>query len=541
MTGPAAIDGTPFARGVWLVADRDPDRPAVVDPAGATVTFGELVDMSHRLAHGLRRAGLGPGSTVAALLPNGVEMVALYLAAIESGLYFTPVNFHLVPDEAAYVLTNSDSGVLVAHERFAELASRASDRAELWGDQRFAVGAIDGFAPVADLAAEGTAGFLADAVPGEVVAYTSGTTGRPKGVRRPLGNGDVLASLDLFGGLVLGPDADEGGVHLVCAPLYFRGPSIPAAVALHRGHTLVLMDGWTPEGMLDEVARHRVTSTYLVPTMIHRLLGLPADRRDAADVTSLRYVLHSSAPCPVAEKRALLDWWGPVLHETYGGTEGGGTYVGPREWLDRPGTVGRPWPGAAIHVLDDDGRPCPPGVEGTVFIRPTSPDFAYHGDPDKTAAAKRGRLHTLGDIGRLDADGYLFLSGRRTDLILSGGVNVYPAEVEAALLAHADVEDVAVFGLADPEWGERVHAVVVPRPSRHDHVGFAAELESHCRTHLAGHKRPRSIEVVPGLPRTSAGKLNKQRLQAEREAVADAAAPSVAAGATQKEAHRGRS
>jgi long-chain acyl-CoA synthetase len=500
-----------FDRGVWQVAASTPDLVAVIGTDGSGTTFGDLVAEAHRLAHGLRERGLRPGDGVAVMSPNRVELLALYLACIESGLYFVPVNFHLVAEEVAYVLENSGACVLVVADRFADVGLAAADRAGIGPGDRFAIGDVDGAAPLAALRSD-RADFLDDATPGDAMSYTSGSTGRPKGVRRPLGHGDVLATYELTAALTLGATAATGGVHLVCGPLYFRGPFIPAVVALHLGQRLVLMDHWDPEDMLRLVQDHGVSSTYVVPTMIHRLLRLPEAVRARYDVGSLRYVLHSAAPCPVAEKAALLDWLGPVVHETYGGTEGGGTYVSPEEWRARPGTVGRPWPGAEIHVLDAEGRACPPGVTGTVYIKPTSPAFGYHKDAAKTAAATRGPLHTLGDLGHLDADGYLFLHSRRSDLVLSGGVNIYPAEVEAVLLSHPDLDDAAVFGVPDDDWGQRVHALVVPGPGA-DRQGLPARLEAYCRERLAGYKVPRAFELRGSLPRTSAGKLAKPRLQ----------------------------
>jgi long-chain acyl-CoA synthetase len=502
-----------FDRGVWRAASTNSGATAIIGPDGESTTFGDLIGQAHRVAHALRALGLQTGDGVAVMAPNCVELIAVYLAAIETGLYFVPVNFHLVAGEVAYILDNSGTRVFLASERYAEVATKAADEVGLPADRRFSLGAVEGFRPFAELAANQPATFVENPTPGEAMSYTSGSTGRPKGVRRPLGKGDVLATYELTAALTLGPDARGGGVHLVCGPLYFRGPFIPALVALHLGQTLVLMDRWSAEGMLEKVEQHRVTSTYLVPTMIHRLLRVPADKRAGYDVASLTYVLHSAAPCPVQEKRELLEWLGPVVHETYGGTEGGGTYVSPQEWLERPGTIGRAWPGAEIHVLDETGQPCPPGVSGTVYIKPTSPDFGYHKDPAKTAAAKQGRLHTLGDIGYLDEDGYLFLHGRRSDLIISGGANIYPAEVEAAMLRHPDVGDLAVFGVPDADWGQRVHALVVPNPGV-DGSNLIAQLDAHCRAHLAGYKVPTSFELRESLPRTSAGKLNKPSLQA---------------------------
>jgi long-chain acyl-CoA synthetase len=275
------------------------------------------------------------------------------------------------------------------------------------------------------------------------------------------------------------------------------------------------MDRWKPETALALIEREKVTTCYVVPTMMHRLVRLPSTERARHDTRSLRYVLHSAAPCPVDVKRELIEWWGPVVYETYGGTEGGGTRVTPAEWLERPGTVGRPWPGAEIHILDETGAPCPPDVDGFVYIKPTSPNFEYFRDPGKTASIKMGGLHTLGDIGHVDDAGYLFLRGRRSDLIISGGVNIYPAEVEDALLSSPDVHDAAVVGVPDDEWGESVKALVIPAAGIAADDELRARLMTHCRARLAGFKCPRIIEFRDTLPRTSAGKMYKRYLSAD--------------------------
>ena len=504
-----------FARGFWQVADTDPTALALREHDGREITFGALRDQVHAYAHAFRSRGLSTGGVVAVILANRIEFVAVYLACIESGLYFVPVNFHLTDREVAYILENSQAQLLVTEARFGATASAAADAAGLADDMRFAVEVVTGFGSLPSLAATQPATFVDDAIPGDVIVYTSGTTGKPKGVRRELGRGDVLATLDLFAAVVLGDDWQGGGVHLVSAPLYHRGPFIVALVALHCGHRLVLMDRWLPESALSLIEREQVTTCYVVPTMMHRLVRLPEAERARYDTSSLRYVLHSAAPCPVDVKRALIEWWGPVVYETYGGTEGGGTRVTPVEWLERPGTVGRPWEGAEIHIVDEDGAPCAPGVDGFVYIKPTSPNFEYFRDPDKTASIKLGHLHTLGDIGHVDDAGYLFLRGRRSDLIISGGVNIYPAEVEEALLSSPDVHDAAVIGVPDDEWGESVKALVIPAQGVTAGDALRERLMAHCRTRLAGFKCPRVIEFRDTLPRTSAGKMYKRYLAPE--------------------------
>jgi long-chain acyl-CoA synthetase len=498
--------------GIWAHAAVHPERPAFVEAGGRQVAAATLVAEANAIAHGWRSIGLQPGDTIAAVLGNRVELMTTYLAAIQAGLYFTPVNFHLTVDEIAYVLANSDSRVVVTEARFAALVGAACDGLPL---ARYSVDPVAGFAELNALTAGQPRSSIEDAPLGDVMVYTSGTTGRPKGVRRDLGKGDVLATLELFADIVVGGRGDGIRPHLVSCPLYHRGPFISAAVALHVGHPLIVMDRWTPDGWVRLAAEHRVASAYVVPTMIHRLMQRPAEVREAEDLSALEYVLHSAAPVSPVDKRRFIEWLGPIVVETYGGTEGGGTRVSSEEWLERPGTVGRAWPGAEIHVLDDDGNPCPPGVEGMVYIRPTSPAFAYHKDPAKTAAAKAGALHTLGDLGWLDDDGYLFLLGRRADLIISGGVNIYPAEIESVLLESPAVADAAVFGVPDPDWGEQVKALVVLNSGHSADEPQRDALLAHCATRLARFKVPRSIEFRIELPRTSAGKLYKRRLQDE--------------------------
>ena len=449
------------------------------------------------------------------MLSNRIEFVATYLACIESGLYFVPVNFHLTDSEVSYILENAQAELLVTESRFGPTATTAADAAGIRDDHRLAVDDLAGFQSLVDLAAAQPRTFVNDAFPGDVIVYTSGTTGKPKGVRRELGHGDVLATLDLFASVVLGDDWRDGGVHLVGAPLYHRGPFIVAMVALHCGHRLVLMDRWLPETTLELIEREHVTTAYVVPTMMHRLVRLPDAERARYDLSSLRYVVHSAAPCAIDVKRAMIEWWGPVIYETYGGTEGGGTRVSPSEWLERPGTVGRPWDGAEIHIIDEHGNACPPGVDGVVYIKPTSPNFEYFRDPDKTASIKLGHLHTLGDIGHVDDAGYLFLRGRRSDLIISGGVNIYPAEVEDALLSSPEVHDAAVVGVPDAEWGESVKAIVIAAQGIAPDDDLRQRLLAHCRGRLAGFKCPRTIEFRDTLPRTTAGKMYKRYLDTE--------------------------
>jgi long-chain acyl-CoA synthetase len=353
--------------------------------------------------------------------------------------------------------------------------------------------------------------------------YTSGTTGRPKGVRRPLPACSPDDSAGMYAELLrlCGITASSDDVHLCTSPLYHTAVLAFAGDALHGGQRVVLMDRWDAATALDLIARHRVTNTHVVPTQFHRLLALPADVRDAADVSSLRYVLHGAAPCPVDVKRRMIEWWGPVIVEYYGTTEGGGTVVTSGEWLDRPGTVGRPWPGAEIRILDDDSArnatadevPCAaPGTPGVVYIRLGDEPFEYHGDPAKTADGRRGEFFTVGDIGYLDDEGYLFLCDRIADVIISGGVNIYPAEIEGVLLAHDGVADAAVVGALDEARGERVVAVVEARDGASADE-LADGLLAHCSQRLARFKIPTEFVFVDDLPRDPNGKLYRRRVR----------------------------
>jgi long-chain acyl-CoA synthetase len=339
--------------------------------------------------------------------------------------------------------------------------------------------------------------------------YTSGTTGRPKGVRRRLLD---LTPEEVYPIMMRKLWRHYGlprdGVHLVCSQLYHSAPYGHAMMALQFGHAIVAPERFDAAGTLRLIERHRVTNAFMVPTMFHRLLAVPD--RESYDLSSLTHLYHGAAPCPPATKKAMIDWLGPVLWEYYGSTEAAvATMVSSREWLARPGTVGRALDGMAFTIVGEDGGEVPPGEPGTVYIGGIN-RFEYHGDPGKTAAAMRGRDYTPGDIGYLDADGYLFLLDRRTDLIISGGVNIYPAEVEAALLEHPAVADVAVIGVPDAEWGHKVVALVQPAAGVTGGAELTAELLRHCAPRLAKLKHPRVIEYRASLPRTPTGKLSRR-------------------------------
>ncbi|MFJ7900146.1 acyl-CoA synthetase [Streptomyces sp. NPDC096198] len=485
----------------------------LVAPDGEEWTAGRLLTASRQLVHGLRAAGLERGDSFAAVLPNGVELLTACLAATEAGLYLVPVNHHLVEPEIAWILTDSGAKVLLAHERFADTVRAAADAAGLPAARRYAVGASDGFRPYAELLAGQPGSVPGQRTLGWVMNYTSGTTGRPRGIRRPLpGTPPEQSQLGGFLG-IFGIRPHDGNVHLVCSPLYHTAVLQFAIASLHLGHRVVVMDRWTPEEMLRLIDTRACTHTHMVPTQFHRLLALPDEVKARYDVSSLRHAIHGAAPCPSHVKRAMIEWWGDCVEEYYAASEGGGAFATAEDWLKRPGTVGRAWPISELAVFDDDGNRLPPGQLGTVYMRMTTGGFSYHQDEAKTRKNRIGDFFTVGDLGFLDEDGYLFLRDRKIDLIISGGVNIYPAEIEAALLEHPAVADAAVFGIPHDDWGEEVKAVVEAAPGQEPGPPLAADLLAHCARRLAGYKRPRSIDFIPSMPRDPNGKLYKRRLR----------------------------
>ena len=505
-----------------LWAKMQPDVNAIVSPHGSR-TYAELNARANQIVRALRAAGVQAGDSIALLCSNRPEFIEVLQAANRSGLRLTPINWHVTADEAAYVVSDCGAKAFLADARFADVASAAAQSSG--AGFRLAIGgAVAGFSDYDAELAQHSGDDLPDPVLGTTMLYTSGTTGRPKGVHRDAraavspSASAMLARLREAAGYQAGKD-----VSLVTGPLYHAAPlAFSLSTPLASGATVVLMDGWDAEETLRLVEEHRVTHTHMVPTMFHRLLSLPEQIRDKYDVSSLRLIWHGAAPCPVPVKQAMLDWLGPVVWEYYGATEGLTTVVTPQEWLARPGTVGRPENGQIV-VFDDEGEICPAGVPGTLYIKaPAEGRFQYYGDSEKTAKAYRGDYYTLGDVGMLDEEGWLFLTDRSTNLIISGGVNIYPAEVEAVLITHHAVGDVAVIGVPNEEWGEEVKAVVELQPG---HVGsdeLADELITYARGKLAGYKVPRTVDFTERLPRADNGKLYKRQLRDEYRARAAA-------------------
>ncbi len=501
--------------GFWKLAQEDPQHLALVTATGERVTAGDLLRESNRLVHGLRARGLRRGDTIAVMMNNERAMLEIYLAATQAGLYITPINSHLAAPEVAYIVTDCDAKAVFASPRTADACERAIESNNFPREGRFVTGVHPSFRAYEELKDGQSDSMPLDRSAGASMTYTSGTTGRPKGVRRPLAAAapeDVAEPNALFLRL-FGITPRDGGVHLVVSPLYHTAVLNFCTNHLHFGHTVVLMDKWTPESMLELIARHRVTTTHVVPTQFRRLLALEDDVRAGADLSSMRHAIHSAAPCPIDVKRRMLQWWGNVIYEYYAASEGGGTLATPEQWLAHPGTVGRAWPISKLRVAKDDGAECAPREVGTVYMSMGSHKFEYHKDNAKTASTWRGDFFTVGDAGYLDEEGYLYLCDRKHDMIISGGVNIYPAEIESVIVVHPKVRDVAVFGIPDDDWGEHVKAVVELAPGVKSAPEVADELLAFCQERLARFKCPRSIDFVDALPRDPNGKLYKRQLR----------------------------
>jgi long-chain acyl-CoA synthetase len=504
------------ALGFWRLAEKDPGWVAAVDPDGTEHTAGELLSRCDRLVHGLRDLGLRPGDGICGLVPNGADGLVLYLAALRAGWYYTPINWHLTGPEIGYIVADSEAKAFFVHPRHADEGLRGADTADLDPRRRFGLGGdVPGFRAFDELVAGRPDTRPDDRTSGATMHYTSGTTGRPKGVRRALGgiDPDDAAELMTFLLTFFGMTPGRPNAHLVTSPNYHTAVTQFGGSALHMGHTLVFMDRWDAEETLRLIERYRITSTHMVPTHFKRLLTLPPEVRERYDVSSMRWAIHAAAPCPVPIKRAMLDWWGDCVWEYYAATEGGGTVASPEDWRAHPGTVGRAWPISELLVVDDDGAEVPAGTPGTIYMKMAGISFEYKGDPDKTRESVLRDHFTVGDIGYLTDDGFLFLSDRKADMIISGGVNIYPAEIENEIVIHPKVADVAVFGVPDEEWGEQIKAVVEPAEGVPPGPELAEELLASLEGRLARMKWPRTVDFIERMPREPNGKLLKRTLR----------------------------
>jgi long-chain acyl-CoA synthetase len=502
--------------GVWWIALDHPELPAVTDVvSGARLTFGELTGRAHRLVRALREVGLEPGDVVVLVLPNGVDAVIWQLATQESGLRYIALNPALSPGEIGEIVGHADARMVVVHAADADHLGNFHSSVSV-GHKVSVGGPVEGFVTQESLVAGHAATPPPDRQLGGLITYSSGTTGRPKAVLRRLPNLDPWEYADRlksFGQAF--QFRPFGGAHLVSAGMHHGGCQGFYQGALNVGQELVIMGKFDPAQALDLIAAHGVATAYMVPTQFVRFLRLPEPVRRRFDPSSLETVVHSAAPCPREIKRQMLAWWGPVIWETYGGIEGAATIAKPHRWLEKPGTVGRAIRGVRLQVLDDDGTEVPTGEVGNIYLETKGSGFEYKGDPELTRSVHHGQAFTLGDMGYLDEDGYLFICDRAKDLIISGGVNIFPAEVEGVLAAHPMVGDVAVIGVPDAEWGEQVKAVVEVTAGATSSPELADALVAWCRERLAGYKCPRSVEFRAALPRTDGGKLSKRALRDE--------------------------
>jgi long-chain acyl-CoA synthetase len=495
-------------------AETRPEKPAIiVAETGEAISYGALNARSNQAANLFRTDGLRPGDKVAFFLENVPDYFALIWGAQRSGLWFVAISSKLTSAEIDYILQDSGATVLIAGAGLAGVAGATTAEVKRYSHG----GAIDGFAPIEPALAGQPVTPVPDECAGQAMLYSSGTTGRPKGIVRapppdPAIDHDVPLARIAQGFFGLSSES----VYLSTAPLYHAAPLAWTMVVHILGGTVVMMRQFDAEAALAHIERYRCNAGQFVPTHFVRMLKLPEEVRSRYDVSSMKTAIHAAAPCPIPVKQAMIDWWGPVIDEYYAGTEGNGfTAIKAAEWLQHPGSVGRAIGESKLHICDEDGNPLPAGEEGMVFFEAPRP-FTYHNDPVKTAESRnRHGWATLGDIGKVDDQGYLYLTDRKSFMIISGGVNIYPQEIENHLVGHPAVADVAVVGAPHEEMGEQVVAVVQPVPGAEAGPVLAEELTRYCRQALSGVKIPRRIDFIEELPRHATGKLYKRLIRDE--------------------------
>ncbi len=498
-------------------AKKNPDKPAfIMASTGETVTYGELEARTNRLAHLLRDHGLQRLDHYAVLMENNNRYFECCGAGERSGLYFTCINSYLTPDEVAYIINNSESKALITSRDKLAVAKEALKQCPavticlvVGGDDENEM--VKGFEQTVAKYPDTP---IADEALGTPMLYSSGTTGRPKGILRPLPENPPVQQIEMYAFLRGLWQYREDMVYLSPAPLYHSAPQAANSLAIRAGGTAIVMEKFDPEQYLALVEKYQVTHSQLVPTMFVRMLKLPADVRAKYDLSSLQIAIHAAAPCPVQVKKDMIQWWGPIIHEYYGATEGMGfSACDSAEYLAHEGTVGKIVSGD-LHILDDDMKPVGKGESGEIWFKTATP-FEYFNDPERTAQTRSddGTMTTVGDIGYVDDDGFLYLTDRSTFMIISGGANVYPQECENLLITHPKVMDAAVFGVPNEDLGEEVKAVVQLLPAYQQSAEMEAELIAFCKEHLASIKCPRSIDFEDELPRLPTGKLYKRGLR----------------------------
>jgi long-chain acyl-CoA synthetase len=495
-----------------------PDKPAIIHAvSGEAVSYRELDDRSNRLAQLMWAQGLRPGDHVAVFMENHLRYFEVVWAALRSGLYLTTINRYLTADEAGYILDDCGARVLVASKYLGTVAASLPALAPRCDTRLMVDGVEPGFDAYEAAIAAHPARPLDDEPAGQFMLYSSGTTGRPKGIVRPLPGHKIHEDAGPVGALQrLLWGFDENTRYLSPAPLYHSAPIGFTTATLALGGTVVMMPRFDEVGALRAIEEHQITHSQWVPTMFTRMLKLPVEARSGFDLSSHRVAIHAAAPCPAGIKQQMFDWWGPIIYEYYGGTELNGlTHCGPEEWLAHPGTVGKPVIGT-LHICAEDGRELHAGEPGIVYFELPEMPFRYHNDDAKTKSAQHpehANWTALGDVGYVDEDGFLFLTDRATFMIISGGVNIYPQEIEDQLILHPKVADVAVIGVPDEEMGEAVKAVVQPAEGITADDALANELLAYCREHIAHYKCPKSLDFMAELPRLPTGKLYKRLIK----------------------------